>query len=153
VPILELVEKEPTTLKESLLSEAAALGHRIAAQAEQAERLRGLAERLERQTEEDRHALRDLEGILGEAAQLQIDDLDKRLGGQRLERVAIRLLNERPEAAAGIHYREWFDLVRDAGYQVSGQNPLGTFLAQINRSSAIERVGVRTGRYRLRLVA
>jgi hypothetical protein len=33
---------------------------------------------LERQTEEDRHALRDLEGILGEAAQLQIDDLDKR---------------------------------------------------------------------------
>lgn len=145
--------QEESTLKESLLGEAAALAHRIAAQADQAERLRSLAERLDRQTEEDRHALRDLEGILGEAVQLQIDDLDRRLGGQRLERVAIRLLKERPEATAGIHYREWFDLIRDAGYQVSGQNPLGTFLAQINRSDAVERVGTRTGRYRLRLVA
>jgi len=147
------MEKESTTLKESLLREAAALTHRIAGQADQAERLRRLAERLELQTEEDRHALRDLEGILGESAQLQIDDLDRRLGGQRLERVAIRLLSERPEATRGIHYREWFDLIRDAGYQVSGQKPLGTFLAQINRSDAIERVGTRTGRYRLRLAA
>jgi hypothetical protein len=67
--------------------------------------------------------------------------------------VAIRLLKEQPEAAAGIHYREWFDLIREAGYQVSGQNPLGTFLAQLNRSSAVERVGSRTGRYRLRLAS
>jgi hypothetical protein len=146
-------DKARANLKDALLEEAAALAHRIEAQAEQAERLRALADRLERQTEEDRHALHDLEGLLGEATQLRIDDLDKRLGGQRLERVAVRLLKERPEAAAGIHYREWFDLVREAGYQVSGQKPLGTFLAQINRSDAVERVGTRTGRYRLRLVA
>lgn len=143
----------PANLKDALLGEAATLAHRIEAQAEQAERLRNLAEKLDRQTEADRHALHDLEGILGESSQLRIDDLDRRLGGQRLERVAIHLLEERPEVAGGIHYREWFDLVRDAGYQVSGKKPLGTFLAQINRSEAVERVGTRTGRYRLRLVA
>lgn len=145
--------EESPNLKDALVAEAAALANRIEAQAEQAERLRSLAERIEQQTEEDRHHLHDLHGILGEAVQLRIDDLDRRLGGQRLERVAIRLLQERPEAAAGIHYREWFDLVREAGYQVSGQNPLGTFLAQLSRSDAVERVGARTGRYRLRLVA
>jgi hypothetical protein len=145
--------EEPPTLKDALVAEAAALARRIEAQTEQAERLRALAGRIERQTEEDRHALHDLHGILGASVQLRIDDLDRRLGGQRLERVAIRLLKERPEATAGIHYREWFDLIREAGYQVSGQNPLGTFLAQLNRSSAVERVGSRTGRYRLRLAS
>jgi hypothetical protein len=142
-----------TNLKEALVDEAAALARRIDAQAQQAERLRALAERIERQTEQDRHALHDLHGILGEASQLRIDDLDRRLGGQRLERVAIRILEQRPEAGSGIHYREWFDLIREAGYEISGQNPLGTFLAQLNRSEAIERVGSRTGRYRLRLAS
>lgn len=141
------------TLKEALLQEASALAQRIESQAEQAERLRALADRIDQQTDQDRSALNDLQGLLGEAAQLRIDDLDRRLGGQQLERVAIRLLKERPEAGIGIHYREWFDLVQEAGYQVSGQNPLGTFLAQLNRSSAVERMGRRTGRYRLRLAS
>jgi hypothetical protein len=141
------------TLKEALLDEASALARRIEVQAEQAQRLRALADRIELQTDQDRDALKDLQGLLGEAAQLRIDDLDRRLGGQRLERVAIRLLEERPDAAAGIHYREWFDLVQEAGYQVSGQDPLGTFLAQLNRSSAVESLGRRTGRYRLRIAS
>lgn len=146
-------DRGPDNLTNALIQEAATLARRIESQTEQAERLRDLAERIEHQTQADLHALHDLEGLLGESTQLRIDDLDKRLGGQRLERVAIRLLKEHPEAAAGIHYREWFDLIRDAGYQVSGRKPLGTFLAQINRSDAVERVGTRTGRYRLRLVA
>jgi hypothetical protein len=140
-------------LKDALVSEAAALAHRIEAQTSQVERLRALADRIERQTAEDRHALHDLHGILGESVQLRIDDLDRWLGGQRLERVAIHLLEGRPDATVGIHYREWFDLIREAGYRVSGQNPLGTFLAQLNRSSAVERVGRRTGRYRLRVAS
>ena len=141
------------TLKDAVVAEAVALANRIEAQMRQVDRLRVLADRIEQRTTEDRHALHDLEDLLGESTQLRIDDLDKRLGGQRLERVAIRLLEERPRAALGIHYREWFDLVQEAGYQVSGKKPLGTFLAQINRSDAVERVGTRTGRYRLRLVA
>jgi hypothetical protein len=143
----------PQTVNEQLLEEARTLTLRIEAQTEQVERLRILAEKIERKTEEDRDALRDLQGVLGEASQLRIDDLDKRLGGQRLERVAIRLLKDRPEPMEEIHYREWFDLIREAGYKVSGQNPLGTFLAQLNRSDAIERVGHRSGRYRLRIAS
>lgn len=145
--------EEPGDLRARLTEEAAALAARIRAQSEQAQRLRGLAERIEARTAEDRHALGDLEGVLGEAAQLGIDDFDRRLGGQRLERVAIRLLRERFDSGQEIHYREWFDLVREAGYEVSGKNPLGTFLAQLNRSTAVERVGKRSGLYRLRLVA
>lgn len=141
------------TIRESLLEEAAALTARIRAQAQQAARLRELAERIEQQTSADRHALEELEGVLGEAAQLGIDDLDRRLGGQRLERVAVRLLRERSGELAEIHYREWFDLLREQGFEVAGKNPLATFLAQLNRSRAIERVGHRTGRYRLRAVS
>jgi hypothetical protein len=136
-----------------LTEEAVTLSARIRAQSEQAQRLRSLAERIEARTAEDRHALRDLEGVLGEAAQLGIDDFDRRLGGQRLERVAIRLLREQFDVGQQIHYRAWFELIREAGYEVTGKNPLGTFLAQLNRSTAVERVGNRSGLYRLRLVA
>jgi hypothetical protein len=143
------------SVRDGLLREARALAARIQAQAEQADRLRALAARIDGQTAEDRQALQDLEGLLGEATQLGIDDFDQRLGGQRLERVAVRLLRERERAGeqVEIHYREWFDLLRSAGHEVAGKNPLGTFLAQLNRSVAIERVGSRTGRYRLRAVA
>ena len=48
-----------------------------------------------------------------------------------------------------IHYREWFDLIRECGYQINGRDPLSTFLAQLNRSAAIESTGPRSGRYRL----
>jgi hypothetical protein len=145
----------PGSVRDGLLAEARALAARIQAQAEQAERLRTLAARIDRQTAEDSQALQDLQGILGEATQLGIDDFDHRLGGQRLERVAIRLLRERERTGGEIeiHYREWFDLLRSSGHEVAGKNPLGTFLAQLNRSAVVEQVGARTGRYRLRAVA
>lgn len=145
--------QDSKTVREGLLGEAQALASRIQAQAEQADRLRALAERIDRQTLGDRRALEDLQGVLGEATQLGIDDFDHRLGGQRLERVAIRLLRERDGGKAEIHYREWFDLLRSEGHEIAGKNPLGTFLAQLNRSRAVERMGTRTGRYRLRVVA
>jgi hypothetical protein len=140
-------------IRDLLAQEAAALAAKITAQAEQADRLRALAERVDAQTDLDRQNLLELQGVLGEAAQLVIDDFDRCLRGQRLERVAIRILRESYGDAAEIHYREWFDLIRGEGYQIVGRNPLGTFLSQLNRSDAVERVGRRTGRYRLRLAA
>jgi hypothetical protein len=147
------VEEPRGPLRDLLRQEAAALAQKIIAQAEQAERLRLLADRVEGQCSLDRQNLAQLEGVLGEASQLAIDDFDRRLRGQRLERVAIRILSESHHAAADIHYREWFELIRAEGYQVTGRNPLGTFLSQLSRSEAVERVGRRTGRYRLRLAA
>lgn len=144
--------REPA-VREQLIIEAQTLTTRIQAQGEQAERLRDLAARIEEQTARDHQALLDLEGLLGESAQLVIDDFDRRLGGQRLERIAVRLLRERLGDGAEIHYREWFDLIREEGYEVTGRKPLGTFLSLLNRSSVVESAGPRTGRYRLRLVA
>jgi hypothetical protein len=145
-------QREPA-VREQLVLEAQTLTARIRAQGEQASRLRDLAARIEEQTARDRQALLDLEGLLGESAQLVIDDFDRRLGGERLERVAVRLLRGRLGERAEIHYRQWFDLIREEGYEVTGRNPLGTFLSLLSRSSRVESAGPRTGRYRLRQVA
>jgi hypothetical protein len=52
-----------------------------------------------------------------------------------------------------VHYREWFELLRSRGHLIAGKEPINTFLAQINRSTKVERVGRRTGRYRIARVA
>lgn len=145
-------EESPKNLDEALLSEAIALARRIEAQVEQAERLRHLADRIDDQTYRDRRLLEQLEGALGRSVQLSIDDLDGRLRGQRLLDVAIQLLEEQIGRGQEIHYRDWFQLLQNHGYRVGGKDPLGTFLAQINRAEAVESVGKRSGRYRLKAV-
>jgi len=139
------------TLDQALLSEAVALTRRIEAQADQAERLRLLADRIDEQTQRERALLEQLESALGRAVQLSIDDLDGRLRGQRLLDVAITLLEEQRGRGQEIHYRDWFQLLQSHGHRVGGKDPLGTFLAQINRAEAVESIGKRTGRYRLKV--
>jgi hypothetical protein len=70
-----------------------------------------------------------------------------------LEQVAIDVLEAELGAGAEVHYREWFELLRSRGHLVAGKEPLNTFLSQINRSDAVERVGRRTGIYRLASLA
>lgn len=148
----DFVDAESTeTLDRTLLSEAVALTRRIEAQAEQAERLRLLADRIDEQTQRERALLEQLEGALGRAVQLSIDDLDGRLRGQRLLDVAIELLDQQIGRGEDIHYRDWFRLLQTHGYRVGGKDPLGTFLAQINRAEAVESIGGRSGRYRLKV--
>jgi hypothetical protein len=136
-------------LSEQLLRERDLIVERIHAQREQLERLRIITERMEDRLSYDEHLLGELEGILGVAAQLRLEALDERLRGKRLEEVAIAVLREECGPEAVVHYRDWFKMVRARGHHVGGKEPLGTFLAQINRSSTVERVGRRTGRYRL----
>jgi prefoldin subunit 5 len=45
-----------------------------------------------------------------------------------------------------LHYRAWFDLLTQAGYDVVGKDPLAVFLTQISRSPAV-RKGARPGEY------
>ena len=137
---------------DSLADEFAHLARRIAEARERAARLRDLCDHLEAQADRDERVLGDLEAALGRAAQLRIEDLDPRLRGHRLEEIAIELLRRQPEFGA-IHYRDWFNLLRRAGHHVAGKDPLATFLAQLNRSTAVERVGHRSGLYRLRNAA
>jgi hypothetical protein len=143
-------QDRPETLDQALLSEAVALTRRVEAQAEQAERLRVLADRIDEQTKRERALLEQLESALGRSVQLSIDDLDGRLRGQRLLDVAVTLLEDQIGRGQEIHYRDWFQLLQSHGHRVGGKDPLGTFLAQINRAEAVESIGKRTGRYRLK---
>ena len=138
-----------SSLSERLLVERGALVGRIETQRTQLDRMQEIVEGLRERLTEDEHLLSELDGVLGTAAQLRIESLDARLHGRRLEEVAIAVLCDTHGSSAEVHYRDWFELLRAQGHRVKGKDPLGTFLAQINRSSAVERVGRRSGRYRL----
>lgn len=131
--------------------------HRLAAQVaegrERATRLRALADHAGAQAERDERVLDEIGAVVGLTSQMRLEDGDPRLRGPRLEAVAVDVLQNADAGDEGIHYREWFALLRSAGHHVGGKDPLATFLSQINRSRAVERIGQRTGRYRLRAVA
>lgn len=141
------------TVRECLAQEFGVLTRRVRQQREQADRLRLLANQLEEQTARDEHLLEELAAVLGLSAQLRIDDLSSRLRGRRLQEVAVQILGARWGVDREIHYKEWFDLVQAEGHRVGGKDPVATFLAQIHRAPGIERLGSRTGLYRLRGVA
>jgi hypothetical protein len=144
--LVQLADPAETALAQEFL----ALKARIAEARERADRLRALADHVERQAARDEHALRELEGALGLAAQMQIEQLDRELGGRRLLEVAISILEREIEHGQAVHYRDWYALLCAAGFRARGQDPLANFLAQISRSTDVEPVGQRTGRYRLR---
>ena len=133
-----------------LVDEKAKLASRLDQEREQLDALRQIAIGVEEQIIGLEQRLADINEVLGLDPQLRLDDSDVRLRGQRLEHVAISVLQDALQHDnETIHYREWFDLIRDRGYLVAGKQPLNTFLAQINRAKNVERVGKRTGIYRI----
>ena len=115
--------------------------------------LRARADELEAKAVHDERLLRELEDILELAPQLRVDLQTEELRGQRLREVAIETLRTELGVGESIHYRDWFRLVRAAGHRVAGKDPMATFLTQVSRSDAVEPLGARSGRYRLRLAA
>jgi hypothetical protein len=134
-------------LESNLRGEYELLLVRVEQQREQADRLRALADQLEERTERDEHLLEELAGALGIAAQLRIEDLSPRLRGQRLQEVAVQVLETSWGADREIHYRAWYDLVVEQGHKVGGKDPVATFLAQIHRAPGVVSVGRRSGKY------
>jgi hypothetical protein len=105
---------------------------------------------LRSQVRADERGLAELEGLLGRSAQRPLETEDAALRGARLREVAVSILAARAPGQA-VHYREWYGWLREAGYEVRGQDPLASFLAQITRHEQVERVGgARSGRYTLR---
>jgi len=134
---------------EALLEQRRLLVTRVGEEQERLETLRQIVEELEGQLDYDERVLGEIDSVLGRDPQMRLEDANLRLRGQRLEAVALRVLSEERGAGNEVHYREWFEMVRERGHQVAGKTPLNTFLAQINRSRAVESVGGRSGRYRL----
>lgn len=118
-----------------------------------AQRLRDLADQAADQVASDERLLRSLAEVLGVSPQATIEDLGGGLRGQRLREVAVEVLRKHYSPGAEVHYRDWYGLVADEGIAVAGKDPVATFLAQVSRADAVEAVGRRTGRYRLRSAA
>jgi hypothetical protein len=138
-----------------LRSAAAAERRRLQRRLERVERqamvLRSDLESAEGEAVELRRQLALLDGLaLGEdghrvnALRVVQRDEDAPLGvlrGADIRIAAVRILaaGERPDAA--VHYGEWYELVRSAGYGIAGRDPLATFLTQITRSPVVQHAG------------
>lgn len=71
-----------------------------------------------------------------------------RLRGPAIRRAAVETLLALPERPEALHYRDWYDALRGAGFEVEGKDPLAVFLTQISRSPVI-RKGTQPGVYEL----
>jgi hypothetical protein len=80
-------------------------------------------------------------------------ELSEELRGERLREVALEVLKRLSVSGDPVHYRIWFEALIGSGYRVLGRDPLATFLTHITRIEGVERVGSRTGLYRLRVAA
>lgn len=136
-------------LEEALGEQFEELSARVVQHRERAELLQRLADQATAQAGADERLLEELAGALGNACQLRIEQIDRRLRGQRLREIAVEILAARLEPGQTIHYKQWFDWVEGEGFKVAGKDPLATFLAQISRSPRIVSAGRRSGLYML----
>ena len=98
-------------------------------------------------------SIRAVEEMLGLSPQIAMCEISEELRGERLRDVALELLRERSTPNDPIHYRVWFDELVQSGFRISGKDPLATFLTQVSRIERVEKVGRRSGLYRLRVAA
>lgn len=145
----ELLEGQVTPeLEEELARQAESLAVRVAESQARLIALREITAAAEAQYEADAAILRQLEGLLGRSQQLPLEALNPRLRGERLREVAVAILRQRA-GEEPVHYRTWYQWVKDAGHVVSGKDPVASFLAAVVRLEGVERVGgARSGRYR-----
>jgi hypothetical protein len=122
---------------------------RVSELMQQADRLRGLLEGVEADLAGANRLVCQLDEMLGIARQMPITDPAGVLRGQRIRAVAIQVLKRHRRSRDPLHYREWYDLVVKDGHRVAGKDPVATFLAELSRAPEVERVGRRTGLYRL----
>lgn len=68
--------------------------------------------------------------------------------GPAIRRAAVEVLRALPGRPQALHYRDWFDALCAAGYEVSGKDPLAVFLTQLSRSPVVRR-GTQSGVYEI----
>jgi hypothetical protein len=136
-------------VQRAVAGEREVVAARLDALRAQSARLHELSEKVDADVAETAALLRRMDEMLGTAPQLSLEAQGE-LRGQRLQEIAVDLLRQKKGAGVAVHYREWFDLLAEAGLHVAGKDPLATFLTQIARSPAVESVRPRSGLYRLR---
>lgn len=61
------------------------------------------------------------------------------LRGAQVRETAVRILTSTDKPHQAVHYRTWFELLRQQGFVPAGKDPLATFLTQISRSPVVRR--------------
>jgi hypothetical protein len=124
------------------------------------EECRGRHEQLLQEVEEvaleaDRYlrTIRELGEVLEIEDQLSLTMLNDELRGDRLREIAADVLWRHHKAGDVVHYKDWLALVVAEGHKIGGKNSAATFLTQVARETTVERVGRRTGLYKLVAVA
>jgi nitrogen fixation/metabolism regulation signal transduction histidine kinase len=126
------------------------VAERLSSLQAQAERMRAVADRLDEEVLATARLLRQMDELLGLAPQLPLDAINEQLRGRRLQEVAVALLRARDDTEP-LHYKEWFQMLLDAGGHVGGRDPIAAFLTQVSRAPDVESVRPRSGLYRLRV--
>jgi len=143
----------PTGLSPDFVVTASAEREKFIAQWEECrarhERHQRLADAAARDAERYAQTIREIGEILGVEDQLSIVDLSDDLRGERLREIAADVVWRHFREGDVVHYKRWFDLVVADGHRIGGKNPSATFLTQIARVDSVERVGRRSGLYRL----
>ena len=135
--------------KASAAAERNKLIQRFEAARARSEHYAHLAEEAAREADRYAKTIRELGEILELEDQLSIVELSDRLRGERLREIATQVLWRHFRAGDVVHYKQWFDLVVADGYRIGGKNPAATFLTQVARVDCVERVGRRSGLYRV----
>jgi hypothetical protein len=61
------------------------------------------------------------------------------LRGPDIREAALRVLIAQPGPIEALHYRQWYELLVDAGFRVAGKDPLAVFLTQLSRSPLVRK--------------
>ena len=138
-------------VQQAVEGEREVVAGRLEALRAQAARLHELVEKVDAEVEDTARLLRRMDEMLGIAPQLSLEAHGE-LRGLKLQEIAVELLREKKGAGVAVHYRDWYELLLEAGLHVAGKDPLGTFLTQVARAPAVESVKPRSGLYRLRAV-
>lgn len=146
---MELVELEDEIAR-VVEAERPEVVSRLEALERQRDRLRELLDVLDAQVAETARLLLRIDEVRGAAPQLSLDTVDSTLRGQRVREVAVQILRTRCGVGQSIHYVDWYELVRGAGFTVAGRDPLAAFLTQVSRAPEVESAQPRSGRYRLK---
>ena len=112
-----------------------------------------LATQAMREAERYAKTIRELGELLGVEDQLSLTNLSNDLRGERLREVAAEVLWRNFHAGDVVHYKQWFECVVAEGYRIGGKNPTATVLTQVAQVDSVERVGRRSGLYRLQSAA
>jgi hypothetical protein len=86
-----------------------------------------------RAADDERRRLR----VVTEASQA-VEGREVVLRGAQIRETAVRVLASSATSQA-VHYRTWFELLRNEGFVPAGKDPLATFLTQIGRSPVVRR--------------